>query len=232
MPLKINMTNFENAIRQVRVVSKKEGAQILNENVLKVVIGAKGVQGLVHLHPKATEARIEADMKQEVSAVQSRSGEWPGSHTIPRLLALASLKAKERGVKKHGFHDPAYNAEISKYAAAMLKARKSSRAYIVAGWLFAARMLKQRIPGLTGLTRLEPRNMPKPYLDGTAAKSFAIAATPNSLVCGLFNTSRGAENFTGIVQTAVDNATEDMRQYFYTKLGAAYARAINNGTVI
>ena len=71
---------------------------------------------------------------------------------------------------------------------------------------------------------LRPKNLPTKG-NGTAAQSFSIMAKKDRLFAALYNTCDGAELFTEVIPVAVANATQDMKTYIETKVGALLARA-------
>jgi hypothetical protein len=205
MSLTVNLTNFHRSMRLMMQVPKKYGPEVLNKSVLKVAIGSSNGYGLVHLTPKATKAKIEGDLKRN----------------------KLGLKMAVKWLKKRGEKPTQRNVQIA-YDRIRV-ARIKSRAYIAAGWLYAASKLAPHVPGQS-LTRLGARNIPT-FDEGSAAISFARFATAGKLLAGIFNTSRGAGSVCpdSVVQAAVDYAVKDNLIYLERKFGAAINDAIAGG---
>lgn len=228
VPVTVNLFGFHQAVKAISELPRKHGPDILNRNVLKVAIGAKGVKGLVQLTPKATVSRIESDL------FKRHGPEFAYKLAVEWLRSRGRTAPKSRPPELGGSQSPQnvaawmdWRRDVGAAAQAILDARKKSRAYIAAGWLFAAKNLAKSVRG-TNLTRLADKNLPTRD-DGTASQSFARAATGGSLVAGIFNTSRGAGNFEHVIPVAVQNVIADMESYLERKLGAAI-RDVVSGT--
>lgn len=198
---------------------------------MKVLIGSGTGDGLVQLTRKATAARIKSDLNKPVSGRLGKPSS-PRGRTITRpllfWLALNVLKRTGAG----------YIPEIVKQTmAAILKMRIASRAYIAAGWLWAARDLHEKSPYLQKkhkLTRLKQRNIPTvdKAARGTAANSFAAPVKVNGYTASivLTNTSRGGGTV-GIefVQQALNNATRDVMEYVDKKVAVGLVKEMFKG---
>ena len=204
---------------------------IVQDAAMKVLIGSGTGDGLVQLTRKATAARIKSDLNKPVSGRLGKPSS-PRGRTITRpllfWLALNVLKRTGAG----------YVPEIVKQTmAAILKMRIASRAYIAAGWLWAARDLHEKSPYLQKkhkLTRLKQRNIPTvdKAARGTAANSFATPVKVNGYTASivLTNTSRGGGTV-GIefVQQAVNNATKDVMEYVDKKVAVGLVKEMFKG---
>ena len=212
-------------------ISRTPVVDIVQDAALKVLIGSKlngeVLGGLVQLTRKATVARIKSDLNKPVAGRIGKPSS-PRGRTITRpLLFWLALNA----VKQSG---AGYVPEIIKQTmAAILKMRIKSRAYIAAGWLWAARDLYEKSPYLQKkhkLTRLKARNIPT--VDkadgGTAATSFSVTYNGDKK-CSvkLFNTSRGGDTVgMEFVQQAINNATKDVQVYIDNKVGKEVLKQI------
>ncbi len=235
MPVTYDLSRFKAAVARISKVSKKTGCELLNHNLLKVAIGSSNGRGLVHYTRKATAERIKADMRQIVPTVtESPSGKRARRTygSAPRIIALAAKYLSSRGVRPlNGSRNEMdhYRQQISNVCAAILAAKLKSRAYIAAGWLWAARDLSAKVPGRK-LTRVARRNMPtkEEWTGGSASQSWGVPASPNSPVAALYNTSRGANIVvTGdVYQAAINDAIHDMNIYMVKKMAHEYARAV------
>lgn len=222
---KVDLSRFYTALQAVMDVPKKSGPDVLNKSVLQVTVGSGGGKGLVHHTRKATEKRIREDLSQMVTAVGKRGG----SHSAPRVVLLATNYLVKRGVRPMGWgHDEQirWRAEVSQACEAIIKARVQSRAYIAAGWLWAAMDLASKVPGHT-LTRLaKGKGLPLKG-NGEASKSFSRHATEGNLFAGVYNTSNGAGIVvtTGTIQLAVNGETNNLRAYFIGRFSEDIAKA-------
>ena len=217
MQVKYNFGPLQKALAQKIRLSKTPVPEILDDAALKVLVGSGTGDGLVQLTRKATKERIKADLSKPVAG---KLGKGSGrTITRPLLFWLALNAMKRTGA--------GYLPELVKQTmAAILKLRIASRAYIAAGWLWCARDLHEKSPGLQKkhkFTRLKARNMP--MVDkasrGTAANSFAIPAHTigNRCVVTLYNTSRGGDTVgMEFVQQAINNATKDVQAYIDNKV--------------
>lgn len=231
MTLKYDFAPLQKALAQKIRLSKTPIPEICDDAALKVLVGSGTGDGLVQLTRKATKERIKADMSKPMSGkIGSGSGR---TITRPRLfwLALQWLKQHGRG----------YTPEIVKEVmAAILKMRIQSRAYIAAGWLWCARDLHEKSPGLQKkhkFTRLKARNMPMvdKASKGTAAQSFAIPAQVfgNRCVTTLYNTSRGGDTVgMEFVQQSLNNAAADVQQYVDNKVVKALMQEMFRGSSV
>ena len=231
MNVKYDFSGLNKALAQKVQLSRTPVVDIVQDAALKVLIGSKlngeVLGGLVQLTRKATVARIKADLNKPVAGRIGKPSS-PRGRTITRpLLFWLALNA----VKQSG---AGYIPEIIKQTmAAILKMRIKSRAYIAAGWLWAARDLYEKSPYLQKkhkLTRLKARNIPT--VDkadgGTAATSFSVTYNGDKK-CSvkLFNTSRGGDTVgMEFVQQAINNATKDVQVYIDNKVGKEVLKQI------
>jgi len=193
------------------VKKNRAAADIVNDAGLKILVGFKGGQGLVQLTRKATKERIKADMNAPVPGT--------GGGVRPRIIWLAIGWLKGRGAK-------ITKSAVREAASVILKMRIKSRAYIAAGWLFAAKDLFEKSPGKHKFTRLKPRNIPT-VETGTAATSFAVPAIPGRTTLTLVNTSRGGGTVgMEYAQQAINNATADIQVYIDREAGKQFAREL------
>jgi len=219
----LDFTPFQAALGTklaIAVKKNRAAADIVNDAGLKVLVGFKGGEGLVQLTRKATVARIKADLDKPVAGKIGRpSGGSGRTITRPLLFWLALNVLKRTGA--------GYIPEIVKQTmAAILKMRIKSRAYIAAGWLFAAKDLFEKSPGKHKFTRLKPRNIPT-VETGTAATSFAVPAIPGRTTLTLVNTSRGGGTVgMEYAQQAINNATADIQVYIDREAGKQFAREL------
>ena len=231
MNVKYDFSGLNKALAQKVQISRTPVVDIVQDAALKVLIGSKlngeVLGGLVQLTRKATVARIKSDLNKPVAGRIGKPSS-PRGRTITRpLLFWLALNA----VKQSG---AGYVPEIIKQTmAAILKMRIKSRAYIAAGWLWAARDLYEKSPYLQKkhkLTRLKARNIPT--VDkadgGTAATSFSVTYNGDKK-CSvkLFNTSRGGDTVgMEFVQQAINNATKDVQVYIDNKVGKEVLKQI------
>lgn len=231
MQIKYDFSGLNKALAQKIQLSRTPVVDIVQDAAMKVLIGSGTGDGLVQLTRKATAARIKSDLNKPVSGRLGKPSS-PRGRTITRpllfWLALNVLKRTGAG----------YVPEIVKQTmAAILKMRIASRAYIAAGWLWAARDLHEKSPYLQKkhkLTRLKQRNIPTvdKAARGTAANSFATPVKVNGYTASivLTNTSRGGDTVgMEFVQQALNNATKDVLQYVDKKLAVKLVRQIFKG---
>lgn len=214
MPLTADLRKFQQAVLQVKKYSRKAMPDILNNNMRKILIGGAGFEGLVQLTPKATAASIDADLKQMVTAVGKRGG----THSVPRIIAIAASDLTKMGIKPAGF-DPASQAvwrnQVSQLAKAILNSRKRGASVIAAGWLEAA--LNFGAKGKGGA---------KLYAGGIAAQGFGVLPTETRLIATAHNVVPGADKISmPHLRRAIAGAIVDMRIYIRRKIGEAIAKA-------
>ena len=230
-----DFSGLNKALKAKLDVGRTHVVDIVQDAALKVLIGSKlngeVLGGLVQLTLKATVERIKSDLNKPVAGRIGRPSS-PRGRTITRpllfWLALNSVKQSGAG----------YIPEIIKQTmAAILKMRIKSRAYIAAGWLWAARDLYEKSPYLQKkhkLTRLKARNIPTVDKNegGTAANSFATPVRVNGYTASivLTNTSRGGGTV-GIeyVQQALNNATTDIMDYVDRKVAVGLVKEMFKG---
>ena len=226
-----DFSGLQKALKQKVALSnlKKTPLQdIANDAVMKILVGSGTEKsGLVHLTRKATEERIKADMTE---GVVGYAGKGARRRVVvrPRIHWLALSWMKGRGL-------PFSKEQLKETMKAILKMRIKSRAYIAAGWLWSARDLWTKSPGMQKkhkFTRLEQRNIPMvdAASKGTAAQSFAVPAVVGSggrFTCTVTNTSRGGDTV-GMenVQGAINGAMRDIQVYLNTKVKNAILREI------
>jgi len=152
----------------LRSVTKRTAAEELNKQLLQVVIGAKGSNGLVQLTKKATVERIKSDLMQMVNN-GSRGGK-------PRTLlhALAADWLRKRG-------EPITSASLTQTGIAIMKRRIQSRAFIAASWLWSGRELAKHVP-TARLERMNDGDIPMNHNGYGAKTARAIPATMNQIL--------------------------------------------------
>lgn len=231
MNVHYDFSGLNKALAQKVQLSRTPVVDIVQDAAMKVLIGTGTGEGLVQLTRKATVARIKSDLNKPVAGRLGKPSS-PRGRTITRpllfWLALNVLKRTGAG----------YIPEIVKQTmAAILKMRIASRAYIAAGWLWAARDLHEKSPYLQKkhkLTRLKQRNIPTvdKAANGTAANSFATPVKVNGYTASivLTNTSRGGGTV-GIefVQQAVNNATRDVMEYVDKQVAVGLVKEMFKG---
>lgn len=227
---KVDLTRFHAALARMMDVPKKHGPDVLNKSVLQVVVGSGGNKGLVQLTRKATEQRIREDLSRMVTSVGKRGG----SHSVPLVVLLATQWLTERGerpapgaIRPGSSEAQDWRNKVSHACQRVIAARIQSRAFIAAGWLWAAAELAPKVPGNTLSRLMGSKNLPLKS-GGEAARSFAIAAHTGKLFAGVYNTSSGAGVIctTGVIQLAVNGETNNLRQYFLRGLGDGIKKAV------
>ena len=201
----------------IAVKKNRAAADIVNDAGLKILVGTGSGTGLVQLTRKATKERIKSDMDKPVAG---KIGSGSGRTIVrPRLFWLALQWMKQNG---RAFTKEAVREVMS----VILKMRIKSRAYISAGWLFAAKDLFEKSPGKHKFTRLKPRNIPT-VESGTAATSFALPAIPGRTTLTLVNTSRGGGTVgMEFAQQAINNAAKDIQIYIDREAGKKFANEL------
>lgn len=231
-----DFSGLNKALAQKIQLSRTPVVDIVQDAAMKVLIGSGTGDGLVQLTRKATVARITADLNKPVAgrtnAVRLKSGKMRAGRpqTKPLLFWLALQVMKRTGAGN-------IPEIVRQTMAAILKMRIASRAYIAAGWLWAARDLHEKSPYLQKkhkLTRLKQRNIPTvdKAASGTAANSFATPVKVNGYTASivLTNTSRGGGTV-GIefVQEALNNATTDIMDYVDKKVAVGLVKEMFKG---
>lgn len=197
MKIELDTNALSAAIRAYAGATKKDLADVVNRAGRAVILGGKGVRGAVQLTKKASAAAISEALKKDGLAFQILNS--PRARK-PKKLSGWTSKGKTR-------------AEINEAARQLIAARRSSAAYIVAGWLKAAAGF-----GFTTRKRVSGK--------GLAAKSYATKATPGRLVATLANLARGADIVgRGALQQAVNNAAADMMAYAERKMSQTASKA-------
>lgn len=214
MPLKADLESFKRHIVRVKQYSRKAMPDILNNNMRKILLGGQGFDGLVQLTPKATAADIDSDLRMMVTTVGKRGG----THTTPRIIAIAAKELTKMGIKPSGF-DAASQAvwrnQVGQLARAIMASRKRGASVIAAGWLEAAMNFGARGKGGAKL-----------YAGGIAAQGFGELPTESRLVATAHNVVPGAEKISiPHLSRAIRNAIKDMRVYIRRKIGEAIAKA-------
>lgn len=212
MPAKVDTSRLMDAIRKMQDIPKKEGPAILNKSVLQVVIGSGGNKGLVQLTKKATEAQIKTDLSQMVTTVGKRGG----TKSTPRVIALAAQALVKKGIRPRSWSQEdqlLWRSQVSDMADRIIKARVKSRAFMAAGWLFAAADMAQKA-GNQNL-RISKNKSIELKSNGEAKDSFAKAAKAGTPIAGAYNTATGAEKICtpGVLQLAINGETNNIRKY-------------------
>lgn len=214
MAAKIDTSKIKAAIQEMRMIPKKEGPDVLNKSILQVAIGSGSGKGLVQLTKKATQERIQEDMMQIVTTTGKRGG----SHSAARVVVLAAQWLRDKqgitGPKSWKPDDQLYwRSQISAACEKIIKARVKSRAFIAAGWLWAAKDIAPKVKGAK-LSRMEPKNVPM-LSGGEAADSYGREAQPQSLFAGVYNAAKGTEVIctSGVLQSALDGEARNIHQY-------------------
>lgn len=199
----VDSTRLDNALAMKRQIPRQYMPEIVNKSVLQVTLGSGSGAGLVQLTQKATEKRIESDLKKNKLGIK---------------LAMKWLKDQGKKITRMAVSEAFLRISV---------ARQKSRAYIAAGWLFSAMHLAPKVP-TANLRRMRPPKGTTLYGPGTAAESFSRFATPGSFFAGVYNTSRGAGNVCtdAVVQIAVDNEARNVEQFIERKMGAAIRDAM------
>lgn len=205
--MSVNLREFRAQIRAVVVATGKESASVLNKNAVKVLIGAKGIKGAVHLTPKVTKGQIRRDLNKKYRT---------GGKSVKLLWILASKKLKKEGIGK-GMKPDQWRELVASAAERIAGARDQSRAYLAAGWLNC-------LPGL-GHHSKAARGV-KVYPGRKASKSYAIGATPGKLSMVAYNAAaepgtRAGQIIEAALNGAIANATADMKQYLHDRVEAA-----------
>ena len=125
-----------------------------------------------------------------------------------------------------------WRCEVSQACERVLKARIQSRAYIAAGWLFAARDLAKKVPGNT-LSNLSDRRVLMKDAAG-ASKSYAIPASRMNLSTTLYNVSNGAGVVVtpGMIQLAINSEVKNLEKYFTQQMDKAVRRAVGTKSYV
>lgn len=224
--LTAKLNEFNGTMATLRAVTKRTASEELNKQLLQLVIGAKGSKGLVQLTKKATVERITADMSKLVNN-GSRGGK---TRTLGQMLGILLLKKRGEAITA---------ASIDSAAAAILKARIQSRAFIAASWLLSGRELAKHVPSAR-LDRMGDGDIPVRHGGYVEKTARAIPATLNQNVftASVFNTSpshpnntqggksAGAEKVARAgMNRALGNAIRDMKKKIQYELGKQYAIA-------
>ena len=213
-----NLAEFKNTVQRLAKEAKKEHADVLNKNSIKVLIGAKGVKGAVQLTPKATKARIRRDLNRKLTS-------WAlggGTHQAKLLFMEASKLLVKQGRRLKGMTLKEWNTLVAATAQRIAAARDASRAYLAAGWLNCVRDLgrTRRTDAPAGQQRSIRGVQVKE--GGRAAKSYGIGATPNRLRTFAINMAANGPKAEAIVEKALQqgvvNAIADMNKYLKERL--------------
>lgn len=239
MELKVDTRAFAKAVAEKIPLCKKAASDVLNEEALKAIIGAKGVQGAVHIAPKATRGRIKADLNKKVQAVNNRrffkaAANARGAetartrsayHSVKLLYVLAAKSLKRRGVGK-GLSPAAWRQAVASRASEIAQKRDASRAYIVAGFLYCAQQLAKAAVLKAGLSRLKDRDVILPSeqrKSGGEIGTLGQVATKSSMVVEFTNNARGSlEIGLTAMNEGLRNAAKDMQTYIERKLAEAW----------
>lgn len=200
MSLRIDFSRFKMVARDIARERKKDEAEVVNKGLVTAIIGSNKYKGIVQLAPKATRAQIEADMRHE-----------------KRNIKMTTAQLRNQGyfaAKRTRFEIQQKIKEVSR---ARLKKRIKSRGYLAAGWLRPLHDL--------GFQRTKGRKETNYWSGGTAAQGYGIKARPSTLVAKAFSMARGSgEVLPDVMQMAVDNAAQDMADYFINKVGKTLQR--------
>lgn len=164
--------------RKIALASQSKAAEIVNKCSLQTMIGAKGVEGAVHLTKKAKPGKI----KQALGKQYHSWGFNGKSQRVKLVFLKASKKMVKQGVKFTTL--AAWNARVAEESQRILAARNSSCAFIAAGWLSAARAAGGH--GGASANRRTPSGIAlKP--GGRASRGIFRPATPGVLVADAYN---------------------------------------------
>lgn len=234
MPLDADIRKFQMTIRTVAKHSRKAMPEILRNNMLKVLIGGPGYDGIIQLTPKATVSQIKEDMARMVTY----SGPRGGAHAVPLsiLLAAKAVSGRGSGRKNTGEFgmkggkgagkfgktagDKLWRFLVGAQARRIIAARLRGRTFISAGWLKPAMTFGARggKTGNAGGAKLLP--------EGEASKSYGVLPSESRLVAESVNVVDGARQVSApVIQRAIANAIKDMRVYIRKKLTQAIERA-------
>jgi hypothetical protein len=209
--LTVSLAGFQRAVEAIAKAKNSFLPLELNRQMLKVLVGAPGVKGLVHLTLRALESDIRADMARVVT--YSIRGGTPITARLSRVLAAQALY-------RQGGHITRAALEVMEKK--IIDARVRSRAYMAASWLFSAFDLAKTVPGNT-LNRQDNIPMTTQARKNKASDADSIPATASRLKVTAFNTARGASKVaTRPIPTALNNARLDMIKY----LGKKFAKAV------
>ena len=115
-------------------------------------------------------------------------------------------QAPKKMARSLGTGKPLFGDELIKWASFLVKRKKSSAAYIAAGFIRAARDFGKTVTG-----RVSDK--------GYAAESEGIKAVTNVLEATIINASTGAYKVAGpAVQQALDSVTNDMVNHMAKQL--------------
>lgn len=203
MPLKVDLSRFKQLVRDIAKDRKKPLAWVLNKGLTTAIIGSSKYKGLVQLAPKATRGQIRSDLRENKLNIR---------------LAMAQLRNQGYFATKRTRAE--IQQKIAEVCNARLAKRLKSRAYIAAGWIKPLADL-----GILG-SRTKGKRETNFWPGGTAAQGYSVPATERKLVATAFSMSRGSEQVLGpILQTAVDNAAQDMADYYLIKIGKLFQDA-------
>lgn len=206
MALTVDLSKFKDMVRKIAYERNRSEAEVVNKGLTTAIIGSSRYPGIVQLAPKASAAQIRTDLRHDGRNVKMTTKALKLSGYFATKRTRAEIQAKI--------------AEVSK---ARLAKRLKSRAYIAAGWIKALREL-----GIIGNKDRGKREV-RYWEGGTAAKGYAVRATARSLVAKAFSMSRGSEEvLPAVMQMAVDNASQDMADYFLQKIGKLFRSASQN----
>lgn len=212
----VSLAGFQRTVAAIAQVKKTLFADELNKQMLKVLVGAKGVKGLVQLSRKASAEEIRAEMARPVTyAIKGRGKAF--TNRLSRVLAAQALHKKGGKITR---------GELDAMEQTIIKARVRSRAFIAASWLFSAFDLARHVPG-SDLNR--DSNVPmttearRPGKRASDADSDPARAGKDKVT--VFNTADGAAKITGgMIPRALNNARKDMIKYLGRKFGEAVAK--------
>lgn len=193
MSLRIDFSRFKQLARDLARERKKDLAEVVNKGLATAIIGSNKYKGIIQLAPRASRAQIETDLRHND----------------------LNVKLATQELRKQGFfsqYRPRFEIQrkIAEIANSRKKKRNRSRGYLAAGWLRPLRDL--------GVMRRGTRDT-NYWPGGSAAKGYALRARPTTLIARAFSFSRGSEDvLPDVMQIAVNNAAQDMADYFVQKM--------------
>jgi len=213
--IEAKLGEFQKTLNDYVAVSNKTFAEALNFQMLKVVVGGKGVNGLVQLTQKTTAARIRADLARPV--IRRLKGGKVFTGTLGEAIAAKFMH--EKGI-------PITVAGLAHTLARLIEFRtEKSRAFVAASWLWAARELSKHVKGNT-LTKIRDESYIPMIPGGTAseAERKGHSAIPGRLSVTVFNTSGVDKVASKAVPRALGNIKRDIGKDVARRQGEAWAR--------
>jgi hypothetical protein len=221
--LTLDLREFQAAMTRRVNEFHKDAAAELNKRAGDVCLRA------IKLTPKTSQAKIEAELTREkpgsegakiyknqygtFSRKSSRSKN--AFHLTGMAFALVNYYRKHgrlprsqtpKFLRALGTGKPLFGQQLINVGRRLVKSKKSSTAYIAAGFIRAARHF-----GKTVTMRLSEK--------GKAADGEGIKATATLLEATIINASTGAEKVAGpALQQAVDSVVADMKKHMAQQL--------------